>query len=78
MRFIFLSYNAFYFAMRFIFLSYNAFYFAMRFIFLSYDALYLNSFKALFNSKLFIPTPSNYFQIAFIHFFQILKTLSKL
>ncbi len=56
----------------------GAFYFAMRFIFLSYDVLYLIKFKALFNLRLYSTPPSNRFQIAFIHFFQILKILSKL
>ncbi len=40
--------------MRFIFLSYDAFYFAMHFILIH---LKLYWFKALFNLKLFIPTP---------------------
>lgn len=53
--------------MRFIFLSYDAFYFAMHFI-LIHLKLYL------FYSY---PLP-NHFQTAFIHFFQILKTLSKI
>ncbi len=40
--------------MRFIFLSYDAFYFAMHFILIH---LRLYWFKALFNLRLFIPTP---------------------
>ncbi len=53
----------------------DAFYLAMHFI-LIHLKLYL--FKALFNlSFLFLP-PFQSFPITFIHFFQILKSLSKL
>ncbi len=56
------------------FLFNDAFYFAMHFILIH---LKLYWFKALFNLRLY-SYPFQSFPTAFIHFFQILKTLSKL